>query len=319
MSKSARSCLTGPSRLSDWLSSSRKVGRSAFRRAVTRAAMWRPGLSYVVASLVDQTRKGAWRLQGIEPALGAPFWGRPTAFRDRLLVAAVENPTRRWSYPHVVGGPDPKRLCGPIVFVTFHLGANRAHGAVFARLPGPKLALTNTMERSGTVVNIGRIGFVFAAKSALDTLRAGGFVFTHADGMGCSSIEAELFGRRIVLPRGTFTIARLAGAPLLPVAARWRGPAIEMVSGDRIAPGDESEMAAALARWVEAYLVEHPEEVHDHLLDLLRAAPLADRPVAQGALQCPVPDFPGLRPLNSSRLHDHDPIGSETERVKDRP
>ena len=76
-------------------------------------------------------------------------------------------------------------------------------------------------------------------------------------------------------------------------------------------------MAAALVAWLEAYLVEHPEEVRHQLLDLLGAAPLADRPLAQGVLEHPIPDFPGFRARNGPRIHDHDPIGSETERVKD--
>ena len=93
---------------------------------------------------------------------------------------------------------------------------------------------------------------------------------------------------------------------------------IEIVSGDPIAPGDESAMATALARWLEAYLVEHPEDVNAQLLSLLRAAPLTDGPSAEGALHDPIPDLPGFRSRNRPWPDDHDPIGSETERVKDR-
>jgi hypothetical protein len=221
----------------------------------------------------------------------------------------------------VVGGPDPNRLHGPLVLVSFHVGTIVALGAVFERLPGPRLALFHgsVVHRPGIrVVDTGEDGYAFAAKCALDTLRAGGFVFSIADGGGRSRVEADLFGRRIALPRGTFTIARLAGAPLLPVAARWRGPTIEIASGDPIAPGDESEMAGALSRWLEAYLVEHPEEANHQLLARLRNAPLADRPLPEGVLQHPIPDFPGFRSRNGPRLHHDNAIGGKTERVKDR-
>src|SRR5207248_647078 len=115
---------------------------------------------------------------------------------------------------------DPTQLDGPMVLVTVHVGPFLALGAVFERLPGPRLALFygNVVHRPGTrAVDVAESGYVFAAKCALDTLRGGGFVFSIADGVGGSRVEADLYGRRIAFPRGTFTIARLAGAPLLPI------------------------------------------------------------------------------------------------------
>jgi len=185
-----------------------------------------------------------------------------------------------------------------MVLVSFHLGTVEALGAVFERLPGPRLVLWACcpVERPGTrLVDIGHSGFVFAAKCALDTLRAGGFVFSVADGAGHSRVEAALCGRRIVLPRGTFTIARLAGAPLLPMAARWRGSRIEVTTGDLIPPGDEAEMVSALMGWLEPYLIEHPEEARGDLLHLLRTAPLSQDAIPQGVLEGAVPDLPRLR------------------------
>jgi hypothetical protein len=207
-----------------------------------------------------------------------------------------------------------------MVVVSFHIGPVQTLGAIFERLPGPKLALFHRtpIYRPGIrVIDTAERTFAFAAKCALDTLKADGFVFSIADGVGQSQVEADVCGRRIVLPRGTFTIARLAGAPLLPVAARWRGPAIEIICGDPIAPGDESEMATALVRWLESYLIEHPDQAGPQLRELLQRAPLADGPRPQGALHDPVTDFPGLRSRNSPRLDHDDPVRGETERVED--
>jgi hypothetical protein len=78
-------------------------------------------------------------------------------------------------------------------------------------------------------------------------------------------------------------------------------------------------MAAALVRWLEADLAEHPDEVNAQFLHLLQNAPLTDSLLAKGARESPIPDFPGFRSGDGPRLHDHDPIGSEAERVKNRP
>lgn len=308
------------SRSSDWLSISPGLRRGAFIRPVVAAAMWRPGLSYVLASLADQANEGVRRVRRLEPAVD-PFWRRRTAFRERVFLEGFWNPTCAWPFPRVIAGPDARHLEGPMVIVSFHLGTVLALGALFEQVPGPRLALFHgsAVHRPGVrAIDIRESGGAFAAKCALDTLRGNGFVFSIADGAGRSHVHADLFGRRIGLQRGTFTIARLAGAPLLPVAARWKGPMIEIVAGEPIAPGDESAMATALVRWLEAYLVEHPADVNNQLLSLLRAAPLTDGARAQGALHDPIPDLPGFRSRDRPWAHDHDPIGSETQRVKDR-
>lgn len=294
--------------------------RSGVRRALLAAARWRPGPSYVVASFADRSRKAFWRLRGVAPA-SDPFWRRPTAFREWILNEAYMNPTRRWSYPRVISGPDPRALKGPMVLVSFHIGTPQVLGALFERLPGPRLAMfygTVVPRPGNTVVDVAQNGWI-SAKRAVDTLRAGGFVFTMADGDGQARVEAHLWGRRIGLPRGTFAIARLAGAPLLPVTARWRGSAIEIVAGDPILPADEAEMAAALVSWLEAYLAEHPEEMRFLFLYLLHRVLLCDGALAEGPLEGLIPDLPGLRPGNGPRLYGHDPIGRKAESVENRP
>jgi hypothetical protein len=298
-------------------SAAHRLRRLALRRRLITVAIRKPEVSYAVASLIDRARGRVWQLRGREPAV-TPFWSRRTAFRERVFLEAFADPTCLWPFPRVVGGPDPRRLTGPMVLVSFHLGTVEALGAIFERLPDPRLALWACcpVDRPGIrAVNLNQRGFAFAAKCALDTLRARGFVFSVADGVGESRVEVDVCGRRLAFPRGTFTIARLAGAPLLPLAARWRGPTIEVTSGDPIAPGDESQMAAALARWLEAYLMDHPGEARGDLHRLLHTSPLSNHAVAQGALQSAVSDLPGLRQGDASRRRHHHSVGREAQRV----
>ena len=78
----------------------------------------------------------------------------------------------------------------------------------------------------------------------------------------------------ISMSRGAFALARITATPLMPLAARWHGSAVEIVCGDAIAPGgSERTMAAEAAVWLERYLREFPGEVTKRTIESLNPSP----------------------------------------------
>jgi lauroyl/myristoyl acyltransferase len=113
---------------------------------------------------------------------------------------------------------------------------------------------------------------IAATTEAARILRGGGFTLLVVDGLGTAQVPATIFGRAVSLSAGAFALARLSDAPILPVAVRWHGGAVRITAGAPISPGEATEMAAALARWLETYLREHPGELTFTVAKLLRAA-----------------------------------------------
>lgn len=192
--------------------------------------------------------------------------------RLRVLEAAIASPRARWPYPPIVAGPDPATFDSPHVLAGFHLGAIPAVGALLEQLPGNVLALQLTAlpRRRLTAGLVGRDRWQRAAafRHALDALGRGDHVYLLADANVIpSTVDVTLFGRRVRLARGAFALGRLAGCPVVPVAARWRGDGIEIVAGDPIPPGPEAEMAGAAAAWLERFVRDFPEEIGEKFVD----------------------------------------------------
>lgn len=125
-----------------------------------------------------------------------------------------------------------------------------------------------------------------ALKRAVDALRAGEVVVGTLDGPGgASTREVTCLGRRIVLRRGAFTLARITGAPVVPVVCAWTPRQhIEMRVAPPIARPDrqdlngtefEDDMAMRTAAWIDAYLRAHPQEIWPSTLRYYLAAPRA--------------------------------------------
>ena len=166
----------------------------------------------------------------------------------------------------------------PFILGTFHAGAVHALGPALERLPAPVLAF--------------RHGPLFAAEPGLrvettegdEQRRAAAFqrALAHLEGGGCvamaldvapgPAIQVPCLGRTLTLARGPFALVRLAGAPLVPLLARWRRGGVEVLVGEPLAvgtaPDAEGALAAAAARWLEDYLRASPAELG---LGLLRA------------------------------------------------
>ena len=192
-----------------------------------------------------------------------------SALKRRVLEAARGTPGAPWPYPRIVSGPDPAALSPPMVLTTFHIGPMPALSALLERLPAPTLALQGG---EGEILERPRLNVLsvdtgdpwqraYAYRRALAALASGAFVFIAGDGRGTTPIHAPLFGRTVGVARGAVALALRTGAPILPLAARWRGPTIEIVTGDLIPPGDEGAMAAGTTRFLEDYVRATPEEV----------------------------------------------------------
>jgi hypothetical protein len=123
-------------------------------------------------------------------------------------------------------------------------------------------------------------------REAVDVIRQGGVVLVVADGpAGVSTAPLPCLGRRIVLRRGGFALARLTGAPMAPVVARWTAAGRittrldePLDAGGSGADGDEREhaLAAAAAAWLDGYVRARPEDLWPYTLRNLLAAPPID-------------------------------------------
>lgn len=180
----------------------------------------------------------------------------------------------RWPYPRVISGPDPGDLPAPLVLATFHMGPLAALGGLVERLPGPvciPVGAGGVVTRQARYVPTlgGETQRAAAVMEALRTLRGGGYALVLVDGFGTARMPQTVLGREVSLSRGAFALARLADAPVLPLAVRWRGPAVEILAGQVIEPADEASMAKAMVVWLDGYLHEYPGELSYALARLL--------------------------------------------------
>jgi hypothetical protein len=90
---------------------------------------------------------------------------------------------------------------------------------------------------------------------AVQQVRGGGLVVMAVDPeLSSSRIGVPFRGGTLHLARGAFALARITGAPIVPLVARWRGLWIEIVVGEPLAGATEEELAVSAARWLERYL-----------------------------------------------------------------
>ncbi len=215
----------------------------------------------------------AWSIGGLEA-------------RNRLLIDRLHRTGIEQVRPLVRTPAGLAALRPPLVLGFFHVGAVQALGAAIERLPGPVLLLRQGSPYvpgppvclESTEGDGQRRAAAF--QRALTHLAAGGFVVVALDVVAGPGFRVPCLGRAIHLARGPFAMARLAGAPLVPLAARWRRSGVEVEVGEALAvappcgPAEvwETALAAAAARWLEGYLLASPEETGLGLLrDLLAA------------------------------------------------
>ncbi|MEO6195520.1 MAG: hypothetical protein ABIS20_21065 [Thermoanaerobaculia bacterium] len=215
--------------------------------------------------------RAAWKIGALEA-------------RNRLLVDAIQRqglePVRRLMRPPSEAFA---ALRPPLILGTFHVGAMQGLGAAIERLPGPVLVLrlgalyspSPPVEILSTEGDDQRRAFAF--HRALTHLNGGGFVLMALDGSPGPGLRVPCLGRTLELARGPFALARLTGAPLVPLVARWRKSEVEAEVGTAIAGVEEGALAASAARWLEGYLMAAPEEIGLGLVRALLTPPFAAR------------------------------------------
>lgn len=201
--------------------------------------------------------------------------------KGEAVDAALRHHAGRRAYPRLIRDPAMPELRGPLILASFHVGPHQALGAVLRSLPGEVLAIDRGQYVPGrdfTLVTAGEDEWERARtfQRALGALRADAFVFVNLDGQhpdefDVSTIEVPVLGRTLPLARGAFALARISGTPIMPLVARWRGTAIEVIAGEPVPAGQsEPEMARAVAAGIDRYLTEHPGEISVFLLERLR-------------------------------------------------
>ena len=205
---------------------------------------------------------------------------RCCTLKSRALGAGLARARGEPVYPPVTVDAGFADVCGPAILISFHVGPVGALGEVIGRLPGEVLAM-HRMEwafpSNVTELYVEQSAAAAAAAfhRAVITLRRGGCVAMLTDGPGP---EVCLLGRRTPFERGPYALARLTGAPIVPLLAHWDGASVDVVCGETIpALQDEAAMAAAAAAALERHLHAHPAEIDEHLLATLSRAPAADQ------------------------------------------
>jgi len=254
------------------------VIRRAARRAIrTAAARW-PVPAYIAVGAVARATAplpSAGRLPDVLPNLPLPEVRRArraqrsSEWKTRVLGVVMNTATAEPVFPPFELDrplPDPHR---PTIFVSAHIGAMPALGAVLRALPLEVAALHRLEWRlPSNLVNIyvarNETARVVAFHRALTALRGGGHVFIPLEG---NTIRVPLLGGSLGMTRGPFALARLTGAPVVPLLARWDGGRARIHAGRPIAAGsDEEGMALAAGRELESYLRAHPSEIDDWLV-----------------------------------------------------
>jgi hypothetical protein len=219
----------------------------------------------------------AWKIGGFEA-------------RNRLLIASLQRTGLEQVRP-LVRPSGISELRPPLILGFFHVGATEALGAAIERLPGPVLLVrqgspytpTPPVYLETTEGDGQRRAAAF--RRTLSHLSHGGFVVVALDVVPGPGFRVPCLGRTIELARGPFAMARLTGAPLVPLAARWRRSGVEIEVGEALAgdPGTGSEameraLAASAAGWLERYLLESPAELGLGLLRSLLAGEITSEP-----------------------------------------
>lgn len=262
------------------------------RSAVVALARRRPRLLYGAAGaagwLLGPSPRSVATTRLIRTAF--PALGLREAARVRRRLAASELKSRVLG--SVLAGTDvpvypdvrrPAAHAGPAVVVTFHMGPLGAVGDVLGRLEG-EVGVFQVMNWAvpPSLVVLTPLGAVKVGAAplgrAVAILRRGGHVFFTLDRP--KAHEPTIVAGRARLRRAPFALARLTGAPIVPLLARWDGTVVEILRAETIPAGDdEAAMAAAVAAALERFLRDDPAAAGAQGLGMLtRERPPAPRP-----------------------------------------
>ena len=230
----------------------------------------------------------------------------------RILFTDIKNQclTHAWrvaglnSVKSLIRCPDVERFqeimrCGrPAVFVFNHCGPLYAVGpafqhigvpvAIFQGRLRPPLITEEADQFAGQLpgmeyywINDPSTNRAVLLKRAVERLQRGEFVATAIDaGNGELLTEAEFFGHRVKVARGPAILARLTGAPLIPITMTWgEGWSIDFRIHDPVAkpenlPANSGEFDEALThnamRFFDNFIRNAPEQLRlDRLARLI--------------------------------------------------
>jgi lauroyl/myristoyl acyltransferase len=186
---------------------------------------------------------------------------------------------------------------GAAIVANFHLGPLISVGAAVEAAGAPALVIRTEpghqvrppLEAVWTSGEPDRPAH--ALRRALDHLRRGQLVVVALDGdFGATVGPLPCLGRGVELRRGGFALARMTGAPIVPVLCRWKdgGTAIAIERFDPLpappavtaaAADIEREHANAAARWLDWQLSTAPDIASLQVLRMLLRAPRVEQPL----------------------------------------
>jgi lauroyl/myristoyl acyltransferase len=198
-----------------------------------------------------------------------------TQLRNFLLQAIVLERGSIGALQPLIQEFDVDALQPPLILATFHTGPTLALAALAERLGTsvaairlsemkvPRAPHVKVMQTGGSEEQRAAI-FIDAVRH----LRADGFALMAVDSEAYGTLKVPFLGRRIAFARGAFAMARMTGAPIVPIVARWEGDAIAWTVGPRLRGTDEEPLAAATAAWLESYVRARPSEYSQSFVDL---------------------------------------------------
>jgi hypothetical protein len=252
----------------------------AMGRAAHRVHPARPAVAEVAALFADASAADAARMA--RAMSGARYQNRAlveiAGRRGPALLQPLVDPAS-------VEGLRPF-LRAPAILVGWHVGPPFALIGAFEAIGLPVLLLRRASRFGSTpgldaaALDGGPRERSAAFRRAVARLRAGGVVFVMADaGDVGQTAPVACFGRARSMARGPFALARLTGAPIVPIAARLDDrQRVGVAIGSALAgagDGDalEASLAAGAATWLEGYVRATPGQLRRCVLAWLLAAP----------------------------------------------
>lgn len=276
----------------------RRVGRAGFDRIEMAVASSTLGAGSALAAVAALGRlraalSGRWPSAAeVAVLLGT---GRVESRRAALAIAANEARNRlvlRRTSGRALAPFTPRvrfanaaaaaELEAPLVFITAHVGALHLLAAGLDRLGTERLALRwsalhETAPGEESAFTLGPLGArTEALRRGLERLRQGKFVVTALEGAHGSAEPGRLFGHRLNVGRGGFALARLAGVPIVPVAALWERNRVQVALGRPLAT--TADASAETALWFEGLLRRSPSQISLGLLRRLLEKPSVTPP-----------------------------------------
>lgn len=136
-------------------------------------------------------------------------------------------------------------------------------------------------------------------------LKSGGIVGMQANDPKGTTLDVPCAGRTLQFGRGPFVLARLTGAPIVPIMKRWTSShQVAFVVGPPLRPVEETghadveydrRLAIAAARWIESRIRETPDALRPAAI----AGLLAARPISSNGAGRHAPDAESHRATTS--------------------